>query len=120
MATFIMTKRVFARERLTATSGAVKQLTASSYNQSASPVGGNQNGAYKRRATGALIQLCDSTGSQHYTVNGTDPTTGSAVTDVGFTAAALDCIVLESYEAIENFKAIALVADSIFEVWYLR
>ncbi len=120
MPTFNMTKRVMARERLTATSAGIKQLTASLYNQTASPVGGNQSGTYKRRATGALLMLVESTGSMHFTVEGTSPTTGATVNDIGMTAVALDAIVLESYESIVLFKGIAISSDSIFEVWYLR
>ncbi len=120
MATFNVSKIVFARERLTVTSSAVKTLTAATYEQAASPVGGNQNGAYKRRATGAIVMVDSGSGALHFTVDGTDPTSGVTVSDVGGYAAAIDSIVLESHEAIKQFKAKALSADAIIEVWYLR
>lgn len=120
MATFNHTQRVFARERLTVTNGAVVTLTASKYLQAASPVGGNQNGAFKRKAGGALIMPDSGSGAIHYSMDGTAPTTGTAVTDVGAYAAATDVVSLESLDSITLFKMIALAADAIVEVWYLR
>ncbi len=120
MALFLTRKSVFARERLTATSGAVKTLTATKYEQSSSPVGGNQAGVFKNRASGAIIQLTSASGSLSFTVDGTDPTAGTTVSDVGQPVAAGDTILLETHEAIVNFKGIALSDDAIFEVWYCR
>lgn len=122
MAIFNIREIVFARERLTVTNGAVVSLTAATYEQAASPKGGNQIGTYKRRAIGALIFLEASTGSLHYScLAGAVPTTGATVNDIGAVAQALDMIILDSHEAIANFQALATSAtNSIIEVWYLR
>ncbi len=121
MALFLVRKQVFARERLTATSSAVKTLTASKYENSVSPVGGNQHGTFKRRASGALVQLVGSSGDLVFTTDGTDPTADTTVSGVGSPAVtALSTILLETHEDIVNFKAIAVSTDAIFEVWYCR
>lgn len=119
MATFNVTKRAFARERLTVTN-AVKTLTASVY-VPANSTGGNQAGNFKRRATGARIVPGGSSGDINFTTDGTLPTADATVSGVGTIAGARDVITLESEESIRMFKAIALTAtDAIVEIEYYR
>lgn len=123
MAQFLMTRRVFARERLTITTATPVKLTRSIYEDATgAPKGGNQMGTFKRKAAAAQIMLENSTGSIHFTVDGTAPTTGVTASDVGAPVNALDLIILESQDAIEQFQAIALSGqpNCIAEVWYLR
>lgn len=120
MAILNFSDRVFARERLTVTSGGVSTCTAATYLQAGSPVGGNQNGTYKRAAVGALVWLDSGSGSIHFTTDGTDPTAVLTGAGVGAPASALDMIPLETLDAVKKFKAIALSANAYLEVWYLR
>jgi hypothetical protein len=120
MAQFNSKKSAFARERLTVTSGAVKTLTATVYNPTPASVP-PQSGNNRYPASGARIVLSSASGDLHFNEEGTDPTTSVAVSGVGTVVGARDVIVLESYEAIVKFKAIALTAtDAIIEVVYFR
>ncbi len=113
-------RQVMARERLAVTSGAVKTLTAATYLQSASPTGPNQYGVNKRCALAAMVVNDSGAGAIHYTIDGTDPTSGVTSSDVGNYLAATDVVILDSLEAIIKFKAKALSADGIIEVTYFR
>lgn len=115
------TARAFARERITITSGAVKQLTASVYNDT-SEAGSqpNQVGNNRRVARAAKLVLDSGSGDIHYTEEGTAPTTGVTGADVGSLAGQGDVIWLETYEQIVKFKSIALSANGIAEVVYYR
>lgn len=122
MATFNVTKRCFARERLTVTN-AVKTLTASVYDPTSvtAPAAPNQTGTYKRRATGARIVLGRTSGDINFSGEGTAPTADETVAGVGTVAGARDVLMLESEQAIRMFKAIRLdVTDAIIEVEYYR
>lgn len=113
-------KRAYARERLAVTSGAVKLLSASVYGPG-TPVGWNQNGAKQRQAVTARVVLDSGSGDIHWTEEGTDPTTGVTVADVGNIAGARDVIYLDSDETMSRFKAIALTAtNGIIEVTYYK
>lgn len=123
MATFNITKRAFARERLNITSGAPVSLTASLYDDvsdSNNPTTLRQGSAVPRKASGARIVLESGTGDIHFSEEGTAPTSGTTNTDVGTIAGARDVIVLESYEAITKWKAIALSTTAVAEVVYYR
>lgn len=121
MAIFNSKKTAFARERLTVTSGAVVALTASVYNDTSnSDRTPNQLGNAKRHATGARVCVESGTGDAHFSEDGTAPTAGVAVSDVGTIIGARDLVVLEAYEAICKFKMIALAANAIIEVVYYR
>lgn len=109
MPTFNVSKRAFARERITVTN-AVKQLTSATY----APT-------IPTRATGARIVMLSGSGDIAFTENGTDPTADITTVDgVGTPASAGDIIYLESYSAILNFKAIRISANAILEVSYYR
>ena len=115
------TARAFARERITITSGAVKQLTASVYSQYDSATQPNQTGNNTRRARAAKIVLDSGSGDIHYTEEGTNPTSGTTGADVGSLAGQGDVIWLETFEQIVKFKSIALTAtNGIAEVVYYR
>jgi hypothetical protein len=116
------TARAFARERITITSGAVKQLTASVYNDtSESGSQPNQTGNNRRIARAAKIVLDSGSGDIHYSEEGTNPTTGVTGADVGSLAGQGDVVWLETYEQIVKFKSIALTAtNGIAEVVYYR
>lgn len=112
MATFNITKRAFARERLTVTN-AVKTLTASVYNDTTRverPI----------KASAARIQVLAGSGQIQFTEEGTAPTADVTVTGVGTQLNAGDILFLESYEAIKNFKAIRVATDAILEINYYR
>lgn len=107
MAVFQATKRAFARERIRFTNGGVGVLTAATYLDTATAPSGN-----RRPASGARIALDISAGDIHFTEEGTTPTTATDNTGVGTPATARDVIYLESLEAIQKFKAIALTATN--------
>lgn len=122
MATFNVTKRAFARERLTVTN-AVKVLTASVYAQVIAPAPSLRQGnaAFNKKASGARIVPGGTSGDINFTTDGTAPTADATVAGVGTIAGARDVITLESEDAIRNFKTIALTAtDAIIEVEYYR
>jgi hypothetical protein len=117
MATFNITKRAFARERIRFTNGGVLTLTATLYNDNA----GSSDAAKKKRASAAVIVLDISAGDIHFSEEGTAPTTAVDNTGVGKCAGARDQIILESYESIVKFKAIALTATNAdAEIVYYR
>lgn len=108
MATFNITKRPFARERIRFTNGVGGAgLTASVYNDSA-----QADPTKKHKASAARIVLDSAAGDIHFTEDGTTPTTPTDNTGVGTIAGARDIITLESYESIQKFKAIALTATN--------
>lgn len=116
MATFNITKRPFARERVRFTNGGVGVLTVATYNDSA-----QADPTKKRRASSARIVLDIAAGDIHFTEDGSTPTVATDNTGVGTPAGARDVLVLESYEAIQKFKAIALTATNAdAEIVYYR
>lgn len=122
MSIFNSNFRPFARERIQITNGGVKTLTTTVFNDNAN--GGpipNQQGDRRRHALGAKIVLDSGSGQIHYTEEGTVPTVAIDNTGVGSIASAGDVIWLESYEAINKFKSIALTAaNAQGEVVYYR
>lgn len=116
MATFNITKRAFARERLRFTNGGATGLTLATANNA-----GTTAADQKRRASAARLVLDRDAGDLHFSEEGTAPTTAVDNTGVGTIAGARDIIILESYEAIVLFKAIALTATNCdVEVVYYR
>lgn len=107
---FNITKRAFARESLSVTNGSAVALTAATYNQSATPT------MLPRKASGARIAV--KVADINFTEEGTTPVTG--VSGTGTPAGDRDIIVLESYEAIVKFLAIAQGATATLEVVYYR
>jgi hypothetical protein len=115
MATFNITKRAFARERVQITNGGAVGLTAAIYNDSANNV------TKVKHASAARLVLDTGSGDIHFTEEATAPTVATNNTGVGSFAGAGDVIILESYEAIVKFKAIALTATNAqAEVVYYR
>lgn len=106
--------RKFARETLTV-SNTVKTLTSAVYNSAVH--GGNQNGNFGLKATGAIITI-DTAGGIRFTTDGTAPvagTTGQLAANSGTITAPAgpNVITLESYQAIVAFKAIRDAAADI-------
>ena len=121
MSSFNITKHAFARERITVTNGGVSVLTPATYNDNTGGVGFADDGSKRRKASGARLALEPAAGDIHFSEDGTAPTSGTTGADVGTIAGARDLILLESYEAIAKFKAIALSAtNAIIEVVYYR
>jgi len=108
MSTFNITKRAFAREHLVVSS-TVKTLTASVYEDHT-----NANG--KASAAKIIVEAQPI----RYTEEGTDPViTGGS--EVGTPAVADTVIYLDSYEAIQKFKALRNTGtDAHIEVVYYR
>jgi hypothetical protein len=101
------TKRPFARERLHLTNAGVSVLTPAIYNDSAMV-----DAAKKHRAGSAKITFEALAGDVHYTEDGSTPTTPVDGTGVGSLVQAKGIVILESYEAIAKFKAIATSATA--------
>lgn len=108
MATFNITKRAFARERIRFTNGGATALTAATFNDTA-----HTDPTKKVRATAARLVLDRDAGDLHFSEEGTAPTALVDNTGVGTIAGARDVIILESYQAIVNFKGIALTATNV-------
>jgi hypothetical protein len=96
------------RERITV-SNTVKQFTLTSTKLLSFMVPGSGDGKLAdRKAEGAILQV---TGDQvYYTVDGTDPSSS-----VGFIADAGDYLYLNSFQQIQNFKAIRVTGDATIE-----
>lgn len=116
MATFNITKRAFARERIRFTNGGATALTALTYDDD-----GQANPQKRVRASAARLVLDRDAGDLHFSEEGTAPTALVDNTGVGTIAGARDVIILESYQSIVKFKAIALTATNVdVEVVYYR
>lgn len=116
MATFNITKRAFARERIRFTSGGATALTVATYMDAA-----QIDPSKKLRASAARLVLDRDAGDLHFSEEGTAPTTLVDNTGVGTICGARDVIILESLQAIQKFKAIALTATNVdVEIVYYR
>jgi hypothetical protein len=107
MAVFNITKRAFARERLTVSS-IVKTLTASVYDDTASA------DAVRQKASAVKISV--EANALRYTEEGTDPVAATT----GTIARADDQLWFDSYEAIKKLKFIRETSDATIEVVYYR
>jgi hypothetical protein len=103
-----MNAKVGKRERI-ATDGTVKQLSATAYTVAETSDAVVAKPA--RRASGALIQVL--TNSVIWTIDGTDPTGA-----IGFEAAPLDFITLETPQQLKDFKVTQKAAGGALEVLY--